>query len=472
MRSVGLMAILLLFVACKPVARGPVSDLEAVTDGNLTLGMVAAEANNGAQAYRLLVCRKSASYPKWMLEDNNRCRPALLDSQGSEVVFIHDDLERDFANKYAGYAKGFAVPVLIGVGAWAAVFGTGATKGLIPTKDGTGGILRWVNRGFVSKGTGFIGDQWGRVKTWAIFDNKVVNWVTKAPASTFGLFQKGAAYAIPNWVIVPTARLRLLHHLDQTGKFGQEAFRVGIRAEDAIAEQVKIVTNASNLHGLKEQERLLKGLKKVKDGEQAEHIKKLQGDLDKMHDVKKNADGKVTSSFLGNMEKWINTSLVSLDYFEGLPKLKRIEAYEKVIGDAGINQVDGKFNFDFADGQVTTLTAKAARKDDAPAGSIQAASRALFDSKAARKYTPFGVSYEGFKNLAIKGAAGIALVTMTDIDKSVWGYGDRQTSMHWSQVFSEGMQSDNQVKDLPALLKGFADFFGHMVNTQALALGK
>ena len=122
MRSVGLMAILLLFVACKPVARGPVSDLEAVSDGNLTLGMVPVESSNGAQAYRLLICRKSASYPKWMLEDNNRCRPALLDDTGSEVVFIHDELERDFATKYTDYAKGFAVPVLVGVGATAAVF--------------------------------------------------------------------------------------------------------------------------------------------------------------------------------------------------------------------------------------------------------------------------------------------------------------------------------------------------------------
>ena len=465
MRSVGLMAILLLFVACKPVARGPVSDLEAVTDGNLTLGMVAAEANNGAQAYRLLVCRKSASYPKWMLEDNNRCRPALLDSKGSEVVFIHDDLERDFAAKYSGYAKAFAVPVLIGVGAWAAVFGTGASKGLIPTGGGEGGILRWVNKGFVRKGTSFIGDQWGRVKAWKIFDNevtvsgKVVKWVTRVPASTFGLFQKSAAHVIPNWVIVPTARLRLLHHLDQTGKFGQEAFRVGVRAEDAFTEQASIVKLANNLHGLKEQERLLKGLKKVKDGKQTEHIQKLQGDLDKMLDAQ-TADG-ITTNYQTKLEK-LNEN--SLDYLEGLPKLERINAYRKVINDADANKVSDKLNFDFADSKLEVL------HDDS--GAIKVASRNLYKKKASRKYTMFGVGYEGFKNLAIKGAAGVALVTMTDLDKSVWGYGDRQTSMHWSQVFSEGMQGDNQVKDLPTLLKGFADFFGHMVNTQALALGR
>ena len=468
MRSVGLMAILLLFVACKPVARGPVSDLEAVSDGNLTLGMVPVESSNGAQAYRLLICRKSASYPKWMLEDNNRCRPALLDDTGSEVVFIHDELERDFATKYTDYAKGFAVPVLIGVGVWAAVFGPGATKGILPVGGGEGGVLKWVNKGFVRKGTGFVGEQWGKVKSWGIFDNDVFRWITKAPASGFELLQKGSAWVIPSWVSVPTARLRLLHHLDQTGKFAQDTFRVGIRVEDAIAEQVGIVKHANELYGRKELERLLKGMKKIEAGKETEHLQKLQNDLDKLLDVKKNDDtGDVISSFKMDARKLNEDSLA---YLDNLPRLKRIEAYEKVIGDAG-NQVDGKHNFGFVEEQITTLSKKAARKDDAPAGSIQAASRVLFDAKAGRKYSPFGVSYEGFKDIAIKGAAGIALVTMTDLDKSVFGYEDRQTSMHWSQVFSEGMQGDNAVKDLPTLLSGFADFFGHRVNPQALALG-
>ncbi len=468
MRSVGLMAILLLFVACKPVARGPVSDLEAVSDGNLTLGMVPVESSNGAQAYRLLICRKSASYPKWMLEDNNRCRPALLDDTGSEVVFIHDELERDFATKYTDYAKGFVVPVLIGVGVWAAVFGPGATKGILPVGGGEGGLLKWgkkwVNRGWVHDRIAEpLGRKWGEFKSWEKFDNKVFNWITKAPASGLGLLQKGTAWAIPNWVIVPTARLRLLHHLNQTGKFAEGTYGVGISAQKAINEQIEIVKHANDLYGLKEVERLLKGMKKVKAGEEADHIAKLQKDLDKLLDVKKDDAGEVLSSFKGSMEKLDKNSL---EYLESLPKLKRINAYEKVIADAGANE-----GFGFVEGQMTTLTKKAARKEDAPADSIQAASRALFDARATREYTMFGVSYEGFKNIAIKGAAGVALVTMTDLDKSVFGYADRQTSMHWSQVFSEGMQSDNTVKDLPALLTGFADFFGHRVNPQALALG-
>lgn len=143
-----------------------------------------------------------------------------------------------------------------------------------------------------------------------------------------------------------------------------------------------------------------------------DHIAKLQKDLDKLLDVKKDDAGEVLSSFKGSMEKLDKNSL---EYLESLPKLKRINAYEKVIADAGANE-----GFGFVEGQMTTLTKKAARKEDAPADSIQAASRALFDARATREYTMFGVSYEGFKNIAIKGAAGVALVTMTDRSRPCW----------------------------------------------------
>ena len=138
MRSVGLLAVLLLVMACKPISRGPGPDYDVSAIGNdtLTLGMVPVRNNSGVHAYRLLVCRKSASYPKWMLEDSNRCRPALLDQDSSEVVFLQDDLERDFATKYVGYAKGFILPALIGagavtIGASAARTGAGAGKWVI-----------------------------------------------------------------------------------------------------------------------------------------------------------------------------------------------------------------------------------------------------------------------------------------------------------------------------------------------------
>ena len=476
MRSVGLMAILLLFVACKPVTRGPDSDLEAVTDGNLTLGVVAVESNDtGAQAYRLLVCRQSSSFPKWMLEDNNRCRPALLDSQGSEVVFIHDELERDFATKYAGYGKAFVVPVLVGVAAWSLVFGPKAT-GAIPVGGEQGGLVKWANtKNWVQRPSNWVGTQWKKVTSWSIFNNKLVNWITRKPAQGAALFQKGVARVVPpNWVLATNARLRLLTHLDQGGKYAQDTFRVGVNLQDAITEQTRIAKLAHDLYGMKEMERLFKAMDNVEVGKQTEHIDNLKKELEKLLGSKE-VDGKMVTykDTMAQIAKNQEKGEDSLEYIEGLAKLKKIEAYEKAIGDAGFNQVDGKYDFSFLkkeDNILKTLTSEADKLDDAPDGSIQAAAKAVYDAKATRKYTQFGVSYEGFKNLAIKGAAGIALITMTDLDKSVFGYAERQTSQHWSQVFSEGMTSQNQVKDLPTLLRGFADFFGHNVNPQALAL--
>lgn len=460
MRSVGLMAILLLFVACKPVARGPVSDLEAVTDGNLTLGVVAAESNNGVQAYRLLVCRKSASYPKWMLEDNNRCRPALLDNTGSEVVFIHDEFERDFATKYSGYAKGFAVPALIGVGAWAAVFGHSA-KGFIPIKDGQGGIVRWVNTGWVRKITDPVVNIVGKI-TGPLFGNKVSKWIADAPGKGFTLVRKGNVWVtdkIPGWLIVPTEQYRLTYHMERTGKFLTDSFKgLNINGRMALSEGANELSWRNMLKKLTDEKSLLEDFKKADD--KAKYISDLEEQVKKM----------------GGQEFVDKTNALFKDpvdprYFERLPKSNQIVNFQNLIK----NGAD--FNPDARIAQLSEGAAEgfqATKFGDASLDnlSIDAAQRNVTHYRLNREHSFLGLNYENLKNFAIKGAAGVALVTMTDLDKSIWGYDDRQTSMHWSQVFSEAIQSENQVKDLPALLSGFASFFGHHVNPQALALSK
>ena len=93
----------LLALACKPAVRkAPESDLHAIADDSLTLGVTPVEKDD-VQAYRLLVCKKAMSYPKWMLEDNNRCLPGLVTEEGDEVIILPDHLKRDFATKYKGY---------------------------------------------------------------------------------------------------------------------------------------------------------------------------------------------------------------------------------------------------------------------------------------------------------------------------------------------------------------------------------
>jgi len=458
MRSVGLMAILLLFVACKPVARGPVSELQAVSDGNLTLGMVPVENDEGAQAYRLLVCRKSASYPQWMLEDSNRCRSALLDQEDNEVVFIHSELERDFATKYTDYASGYAAPALIGIGATAAALGGGAFA-----------IKKFSKATPVDgeKAAGFFSRNWDRVKGWKIFDNKVVRATTGAPANI--------AARTPNYQRVALARYRYLDKqlsgLKKGSKFAKAKSKaLGLdeaQLKEALTEQRKILFNGNDLFRLTEEQRALKDLKKAaKKGDEAQqaYIKELNARIDKLQ-------GEDGDRFI---QRTLEMDETSLEHVERSDKVAIIRALKRVIND------NEKFysnprGGEAIQGKIDTLTAKAKRGETPPAGSIQEASRALFNEKVGRKYTPFGISRKALRNITLggtaAGAAGIAVVTMSDLDKSVWGYGDRQISAHYSQVFSQSMQSENRVKDLPRLLREFADFFGHRVNPAALALG-
>ena len=458
MRCVGLMAILLLFAACKPVARGPVSELEAVSDGNLTLGMVPVENDEGAQAYRLLVCRKSASYPQWMLEDSNRCRSALLDQEDNEVVFIHSELERDFATKYTDYASGYAAPALIGIGATAAALGGGAFA------------IRKV--GFVkNKVANPIGKAWKKVfghgkgtddyeRGWRIFDNTVVNTVTGAPANI--------AARLPNYVIVAKTRLFFLRKLSKSNAKVMKLLRLNkTNLDKAIAEQEAILVDTYALHRLKMEESLLRGLKRAADkGDDAKqkYLDKIGAELDEM-----TADTKNYTE--GDLDKIIGSG-TDAGAFKMIENGNRVGALKKVVKKEG-----DKFTTALEDvpERLDALTARAKRGETPPAGSIQEASRRLFDNKVDRTYTPFGVSRKALSRATLggtaAGAAGIAVVTMTDLDKSVWGYGDRQTSAHFSQVFSQSMQSENRVKDLPRLLEEFAEFFGHRVNPAALALG-
>lgn len=69
--------------------------------------------------------------------------------------------------------------------------------------------------------------------------------------------------------------------------------------------------------------------------------------------------------------------------------------------------------------------------------------------------------------LGVTGAA-----VMAAIDKSIWGYGERQLGEHWSQIFNEKAEFGNAtpVKDLNAVLGKLASVFGFHVNKSALSL--
>ena len=422
MRSLSLAIALLLLVACKPLTRAPVADLTAVTDGVLTLGMVPVEKDNGTQAYRLLVCRQSESYPKWMLADSNRCRPALLDQDNHEVVFLQDDTERDFATKYMGYGKAYGMPTLIAVSsAAAALFGVGP----------------WLmKRGFV-----------------------------KSAMKHLSSLKKLS----PNWVTAIRARYGFLYAEHKTGKLASRLPGISIDAKSALREQAQILTLAEELHRLQSKKKLLLNMEKVKPDKQKDVIAQLTKDTEKLN-------GGIPAPPLGRgkyIDGNVDADIVKLEkaakggdldaqrkYFDKLPKYNEIVNNMSVINSYSNNPVK---DFSFID----------ARLQDAEEA-ITNTEQLLRVAKNNRQYTSIGVKYSSVSTGAAvlgTGGAAFALATMTSLDKSVWGYADRQTNAHWSQIFYEDISDAHAVKDLSAVLTALADLFGHKVNEHALALG-
>ncbi|MDE3270072.1 MAG: hypothetical protein OYH77_07290 [Pseudomonadota bacterium] len=85
-------------------------ELHAVSDNYLTLGAVPIEDEYGDQAYRLLLCKNSITFPKWMLNDDSRCRPALLMPESKEeALLLPGQINQNFAQKFKGDLKYLAV---------------------------------------------------------------------------------------------------------------------------------------------------------------------------------------------------------------------------------------------------------------------------------------------------------------------------------------------------------------------------
>ncbi len=111
-----LLASLLTTSACVFKLPQPKSDLRAVTDGKLTLGVVASrDEQSGSNAYRLLLCKKGALKASHF-DDSSFCRAALRDTSGAEVVLLANERRRSFAAKYGGYAAVLAGAALAAVG--------------------------------------------------------------------------------------------------------------------------------------------------------------------------------------------------------------------------------------------------------------------------------------------------------------------------------------------------------------------
>lgn len=109
----------ILVSACILNKKSEQSELYAITDGRLALGVVPSVSDRGMQAYRLLLCKKAISYSEQDFSDPAKCRSALIDRGGRDVVLQSDALLRPFGEKSNGALKvaaGVAGIALIGAG--------------------------------------------------------------------------------------------------------------------------------------------------------------------------------------------------------------------------------------------------------------------------------------------------------------------------------------------------------------------
>lgn len=451
MMRVSLGLALLLFSACKPMVRQPIASLTAISDGNLTLGVVPVENEGGTQAYRLLVCRRAANYPKWMLEDSNRCRHALVDDYNNEIVFLQDDMERDFATKYTGYGKGLVVP------------------GIIAAATVAGGYFggRWlIKQPFISTPLehvkSFYDKATGKVKT--LIPDRLKNIDLNL-----------------RWIETQRARYR-----QAFSKVQIKASAVGGRMTDnvttnllaATREQGAIAREAEELYHWKETRKMLTEMMKF-TGNASDttrydnYVKKLTNRA-----IKLNGDKPLAYNTKGSLLQAVQTMKNDADaafkaktldqekiaaiskYLDNLPKYNEIRRIMYVTKLKNSLSIIGQ-------------SVESADKH------ILSSMKNLDELKNTRVYSAIGgIKLETMQRLKKPaaltgaGAAVFALQTMTDIDKSIWGYSNRQVSAYWSQVFREGGLDDPRgVADLQVILKALADTLGYRVNEAALALG-
>ena len=230
---------------------------------------------------------------------------------------------------------------------------------------------------------------------------------------------------------------------------------------------------ALKVRNLEVEQSSLRKLEKMSEGKYVDHITSLKErnqkildnglNLDKMETLRVAAEG-------GNRNSW-EPYLAKIDDLNEFNRNKFvIDQYDKTK-----NMNFANTRLDFIDNQITT------------------AREGLEKVKASKEHTLLaGMPVSKIPTMRWGAAGGVAaatglgaaaVTTATDtitsatqtliaLDKSLWGYADRQTSMYWSQVFREGgMQDAKQVQDLRAVLGAFAETFGYKVNEDAFALG-
>ncbi len=433
--------------ACKSLMRQPLNEIYAVSDARLTLGLVPIQKGDGMHAYRMLVCKKAGAYPPQLLEDDGHCRVALLDEDSTEVVFWPNDFKRDFATKYKGYIKHAALATIAIVPL--ALVGRRAGRWKIiklEKKELDGGSLTLKD---FAKGK---------------FSSKLIN---------SGIGSNGLMFYLDAW------------HVRSREIFAKIAKSTSTDVKE-IQEEIKAFNDLTNMFESAAQLKALGDSKRFFEQIRTMSTKKVEARYDLLKEeiidyngsIKLDKEGSFTKNFLEHKKYYqelITTATAegkSLNEMKDLTEelRKAAEVYGKVLpfyeelsakltilterNNSDHYRLINSVNDNFANKKAELL----ANENDVLRLSVEMVET---ESNARRNASMYAL-----------GGGGLGIGILSAIDKSIWGYGDRQLSQHWNQIFvdNDDFAEAQPVLDISVLLKALADEFGFAVNERALQL--
>ena len=434
---------LLIIISCKPAIRQQTSDLQAITDGKLMLGTVAAVTKQGNhQVYRLLVCKNNIdTEDKSVFSDTNSCRPALVSqTTKKEIVLFPNHLHRGFAEKWKGRLKRATIGTLVALPFLVA----------IPIAQVVGKPVYKYVKNTVKKGD--------------------IDVASKLADNAPGLASKGNKFY----------QQQLNLQSEEIVKFINS-----IKGKELTQREMIGITEIIKLHG-----------DTLASIDQTTLISKLEDYHQMLLDLKRTGQ-QLTSSPLSKQEeefldqfslkhmehqnRFFKFEQVHKKYYqmpsqdEMIEALQRLTATSKELTDDMPRYYELFVNKELVDSGKTI--------DEA----ISIIDRKITDSK--QQYDKFAQKRDNFaEGMRVEGrqeileklfefswfAWGVGLAAGTSViialEESIWGHGDRLASRYWSKIFHDGyyLERATTVKDLSKILHSLAKTFRCQVNDKAL----
>ena len=433
----------LLFAACKPLARHAASDIQAISDDRLALGMVPAQRSDGMQAYRMLLCQKMHSYSPYILADDSRCRVALHNNNGEEVVFFPNDFKRSFGAKYKGYAKQATILSI-------AVVPVALVGGIA----GGWTILRKL-KNFSEKDIK-IGSK--------LLDGKFTAGLVEA-----GLGEKGWRYYEAAWSI---------KYEDYSNLLKNNEYKLALYEAANLEKATETLTSASLLKSLTDGKKLIKRMEKLSPNKLASRYSVLENEIKALNN---GVLGHEEGSFLHEMNKQRKyTNSLFKESQSIKPAVEKENTYTQLESELLKYKDNVLRKFDI-DAKMLILKNKDTNDFNTLTKEIDKVIKDTQDELLSNEEDILRMYIEAHqfrataRQRAAVAATGVGAgfaAALLAIDKSIWGYADRQIKKHWNQVFmtNDSFANLSETRDVLSTLKLFANELGFVINSRALQL--